>query len=283
MEIRVDPGNREQAEAWNGDEGRGWVARADRYEASAAAYLPHLLAAARLAAGDVVLDVGCGNGGSTCAAARETVSGRALGVDLSAPMVAEARLRAAAAGVTNASFEQADAQVHEFAPDAFDVVVSKFGVMFFSDPRAAFVNLARALRPGGRVAVLAWRGLAENDWMRLPREALAAGRDLPVPPVGMPGPFGFADEARNRVALEAAGFVDVTHVALREPVVFGDDPDDAVDFIASGSLGRGLLADLDGDTRTRALDALRAVVDAHATPDGVRLASSAWLVTARSA
>jgi SAM-dependent methyltransferase len=283
VDIQVDPGNREQAEAWNGDEGRGWVARADRYEASAAAYLPHLLDAATLAAADAVLDVGCGNGGSTCAAAREVAGGHALGVDLSGPMVVEARLRAAAAGVTNATFEQADAQVHPFAPEAFDVMISKFCVMFFADPRAAFANLARALRPGGRVAVLAWRGLGDNAWMRLPREALAAGRDLPVPPVGMPGPFGFADDARNRDALEAAGLVDVTHVALYEPVVLGVDVDDAVEFITSGSLGRGLLADLDVASRARAIDALRAVIEAHSTPDGVQLGGSAWLVTARRA
>ncbi len=279
--MRVDPGNREQAEAWNGTEGRNWAALADRYESSIATYVPVLIDAAAVEAADRVLDVGCGNGGSTCAAARAAPGGHATGVDLSEPMISEARRRATSRRITNVTFEQGDAQVHPFAPATFDVVMSKFGAMFFADPVAAFTNLAGAVREGGRLAVLAWRPLAENEWIRTLREALEAGRDLPMPPSGTPGPFGLADPDRTRSFLTAAGFVDVALEARDEPFVAGTSVEDAMAFVGASNIATGLLADLDEGDRQRALATLRDALAAHVSPAGVVLGSAAWVITAR--
>jgi SAM-dependent methyltransferase len=276
----VDALNAEMASAWNGEEGQDWAARADRFDAASAAFDPALFAAAGIGAADRVLDVGCGAGVSTRAAARVAVDGHATGIDVSAPLLAEARRRSAAAGLTNTTFVQGDAQVHPFEPASFDVVVSRFGVMFFGDPVAAFANLARALGSGGRLAVLSWQPLARNEWLLELRRPLAAGRPLPEPPGDAPGPFGLSDPDRVRRVLAAAGFeaVDVTEVP--RVVRLGADAEDAFDFVAGLGMTRGLLGGLDDDVRRAALDELRATLAEHATPDGVLLGAAAWLTTA---
>ncbi len=157
--------NVEMAKAWDGEEGEHWTEFADRYDAAGARYWTRFLDAGLIAGGDVVLDIGCGTGESTIDAARRSGSGRALGADLSARMLKLAGERARAAHVANAEFVQADAQVHSFGANAFDVAISRFGAMFFADPVAAFQNIAESLKPGGRVALLSWQGLAENEWL----------------------------------------------------------------------------------------------------------------------
>ena len=277
----VDARNAEMAGAWNGEQGADWAARADRFDAASAAFDPVLLDAAAVGGTDRVLDVGCGAGVSTRAAARVAVDGHATGIDVSAPLLAEARRRSAAAGLTNTTFVQGDAQVHPFEPASFDVLVSRFGVMFFADPVAAFANLARALRSGGRLAVLSWQPLARNEWLLELRRPLAAGRPLPEPPGDAPGPFGLSDPDRVRRVLAAAGFeaVDVTEVP--RVVRLGADAEDAFDFVAGLGMTRGLLGGLDDDVRRAALDELRATLAEHATPGGVLLGAAAWLVTAQ--
>ncbi|SDO18031.1 class I SAM-dependent methyltransferase [Geodermatophilus sp. DSM 45219] len=277
----VDVRNAEMAEAWNGAEGADWAVHADRYDAASAAFDPALADGARIAAADRVLDVGCGAGISTRAAARAASAGHATGIDLSAPLLAEARRRSAAAGLGNTTFVQGDAQVHPFEPGAHDVVVSRFGAMFFGDPVAGFANLARALRPGGRLAVLSWQALARNEWLLTIRGALAAGRPLPEPPGNAPGPFGLADPDHVRRVLAAAGFESVDLAGIPGTVRLGADPEDAFGFVSGLGLIRGLLGGLDDDARRAALDDLRDRLAAHATPDGVRLGASAWLTTAR--
>jgi SAM-dependent methyltransferase len=243
-------------------------------------YQAHLLGAAALGLTDAVLDVGCGNGASTLQAARAASGGRALGLDLSGPMIAEARRRAAAQSVSNARFEHGDAQVAPLPAAGFDVVISRFGAMFFADTAAAFANLAHSMRSRARLVLVAWRELADNEWVREVRAALAMGRDLGTPPPGSPGPFGLADPVFVRTILDGAGFVDVALHELREPFVLGDAPDDAFRFVSRTGIVQGLLDDLDADDRARGLDRLRATVAAHATPAGVQLGSSAWLITA---
>jgi SAM-dependent methyltransferase len=272
--------NREQAEAWDGDEGAHWAEHADRYDASVAAYDEPLLAAAAIAPTDAVLDVGCGCGAVTLAAAQRATQGRAHGVDLSTPMLRVAESRAAHAGATNATFARADAQVEAFGDGAFDVVVSRFGAMFFGDLGAAFVNLGRAVRPGGRLAVVAWTDLARNDWLREIRTTLAAGRDLPEPPIGAPGPFGLGDPERNRGWLTAAGFDSVEHQEHRLGFRFGADTEDACAFMGSTLPVRSLLAPLDDAARVAALARFRDLVERHAGPTGVELGSSAWVISA---
>jgi SAM-dependent methyltransferase len=277
----VDVRNAEMAGAWNGEEGEFWAAHADRYDLASAAFDPALLAAARVGAADRVLDVGCGAGVSTRAAARAAPAGHATGIDLSAPLLAEARRRSAAAGLTNTAFVQGDAQVHPFGPAAFDVAVSRFGAMFFGDPVAAFGNVARALRPGGRLALLSWQPLAGNEWLLVLRRALAAGRTLPEPPPGAPGPFGLADPDHVRRVLTAAGFAAVDLADVPGVVRLGADAGDAFAFLAGSGVARGLLGDLDDGARRAALDELRAALAEHETPDGVLLGAAAWLTTAR--
>ena len=163
--------NAEMAAAWDGDEGEGWARHWQRHDRLVSAYHEVLLAAAAVARSERVLDVGCGNGQTTRDAARSAADGRALGVDLSSPMLERARKLAGLEAVANVDFEQADAQVHPFAAASYDVVVSRFGVMFFADPVAAFANIGAALPPGGRMVVLAWRELADNEWLTAIRSA----------------------------------------------------------------------------------------------------------------
>ena len=145
--LRVDPSNAEQARAWDGEEGAYWAAHAGHFDRSIAAYHLPFLDAAAIGTGEHVLDVGCGTGQTTCDAARRAPGGGALGVDLSAEMIAFARRLATAEGLGNARFEQADAQIHPFDAGSFDVAISRTGAMFFGGPDAAFANIARALRP----------------------------------------------------------------------------------------------------------------------------------------
>ena len=275
--------NTDMAAAWDGDEGAHWAANAERYERASARMWEQFLPAVPIAADATVLDIGCGTGRSTRSIARLTVDGSVLGVDLSTRMLELARERAAADGVTNVRFEQADAQVHPFDASAFDLAVSSFGCMFFADPVAAYRNIAGALRPDGRLALLAWRDMASNEWITAVVTALAVGRELPAPPPHAPGPFAFADPEHVRRVLGEAGFVDVELAPVDAAMQLGESADDAFAFLRTMGVTRGLTQDLDADTRQRALDALRAAVEAHETREGVRAAGAAWRITARKA
>ena len=272
--------NVDQAKAWDGNEGNHWAAHADRYDTAMAGYHGALLTAAAIRDGETVLDIGCGCGQSTVDAARHAGSGRVVGVDLSSPMLRLAAARARDAGVENVAFEQIDAQVHPFERETFDVVISRFGAMFFSDLGAALGNIGRAVKPGGRLVFVAWTSLDRNEWLGAVRTALASGRDLPAPQPGMPGPFGLGDPAQTRSWLEDAGFVAVDLAEVCAPFVLGTDTDDAHGFMCQTGPVVGLTETLDEPTRAAALEALRVIVGEHAGPDGVVFGSSAWLITA---
>jgi SAM-dependent methyltransferase len=276
--LPVDPANAEQVQAWDGDEGAYWADHAQHFDRAVAAYHGTFMAACRITSGERVLDIGCGTGQTTRDAARAARTGSALGVDLSARMIELARRLAAEQGIGNAGFEQADAQIHPFPAGSFDVAISRTGTMFFGDPAAAFANIGQALRPGGRLVMLAWQGPGPNEWIRVLSTALAAGRNLPAPPPGAPGPFALADPGEVRTLLAAAGFSGITLDALHEPMWFGSDPDDAHHFVL-GLLG-WMLNGLDQTGRDRALDALRALVTAHASSDRITFGSAAWLIRA---
>jgi SAM-dependent methyltransferase len=274
--------NAEMAAAW-ASEGEDWARDWERYDRGVAAHHAVLLDAAGIEPGDHVVDIGCGNGQVTRDAARAAHGGDALGLDLSLAMLERARALAASEGCHNVTFELADAQVHPFEPAATDVVVSRFGAMFFADPVAAFTNLARATRPGGRLAVIAWRELGDNEWLGLIRGALAAGRDVPAPPVGAPGPFGLADASRTAGWLADAGFDEIAIDPFDAPIWMGSDAADAVTFVSGGGMARGLLSGLEDAERSRALDALREVFERHDGPNGVGLGSASWVISARRA
>lgn len=276
--LRVDPANAGQARAWDGEEGAYWADHAQRFDRAVAAYHGTFMAACGIARGERVLDIGCGTGQATRDAAGAAGPGSALGVDLCGRMIELARQLAASQDIGNASFEQADAQIHPFPAGSFDAAISRTGTMFFGDPIAAFTNIGRALRPGGRLVMLAWQGPGPNEWVRELTGAMAAGRDLPAPPPDAPGPFSLADPARTRTLLASAGFSDVTLDALHGPMWFGSDPDDAHRFVL-GLLG-WMLDGLDDTGRKRALDALSATVTAHAGRNGVTFTAGAWLIRA---
>lgn len=272
--------NVEMAKAWDGEEGERWTEHAERYDRASHRHWRRFLDAGFVSAHDRVLDIGCGTGKSTRDAARLASAGTALGVDLSARMLDRARQRSAADGLANASFLQADAQVHAFDADSFDLAISNFGGMFFEDPVAAYANIGRAVRPGGRLVLLAWRELARNEWLTALRGALAAGRTLPEPPPGAPGPFGLADGDQVRTILGEAGFGGVDLTEIDEPIEFGDDAEDAFGFVRTFGIVHGLTHDLDDAAVAGVLDELRTVLTAHDTGAGVLFGSSAWLITA---
>ena len=272
--------NQEMAAAWDGHEGDVWAEHADRFELTSRRIWKVFLDRRPISERDRVLDIGCGTGRSTLDAARLAHAGHALGIDLSSRMLGRARERSAAEGIANVRFVHADAQVHPF-DETFDVAISSFGAMFFADPVAAFGNIGGALLPGGRLAILAWRELARNEWLTVLREALAVGRDLPQPPPSAPGPFGLADPDHVRRVLDAAGFENVDLEPIEEPVNFGADADDAFSFVRALGIVEGLTEDLDAATRARALEQVQRALTAHDTGDGVLVGSSAWLITAR--
>jgi len=271
--------NDEQAKAWNGELGRAWVAMQHRYEAMLYPYAGRLLRAAALTESDNVLDVGCGCGATTLLAAEQT-SGSVHGVDLSEPMLDVARSRAAAAGATNVTFEQVDAQTHAFGEPGLDVLLSRFGVMFFDDPKAAFTNIGRAVRPGGRIAFVCWQAQARNEHRIVPWQALTSVVPLPED-AAPPAAYSLADPARVRSLLSSTGWRDVELADIHEPLMLGADAGDATDFMMGQTVVRTMLAEADEPTTAAAAAAVREALTQHETPDGVYLGSAAWLVTAR--
>ena len=226
-----------------------------------------------------MLDVGCGTGLTTREAARAAAPGPVLGVDVSERMLERARELAAAEELDNVRYELGDAEVHRFDPARFDVLISRFGTMFFSDPAAAFANLAGALRPGARLVLLIWQRRDVNEWVRAIDAALGAAAQ-PPPPGGDAFSLGDAD-ATTRL-LEGAGLTDVHFEDVREPVFYGDDIDAALAVVCGFQDTRTALASLSEGDAARAVERLRAMLEAHHSADrGVAIDSRSWLVTAR--
>jgi len=272
--------NVDMAAAWDGPDGDDWTDHADRYEASGRWTWARFEQDVPVGRTDDVLDVGCGTGKSTFSTACRAPEGTVLGVDLSSRMLAYARAQAAAEGVTNVTFLQADAQVEPFAPASRDLAISSYGAMFFADPVAAFTNIGGALRPGGRLAFLTWRRFEENEWLVTIRRIAAQDRELPDPPAGIPGPFGLADRDDVTTILDAAGYRDIEVAPRDEPMYLGADADAGWEFVRAMGIVTGLTAELDDASRADVFAQLRALVDEHTGPDGVVLAAASWLVTA---
>jgi SAM-dependent methyltransferase len=237
--------------------------------------------ALRIRPDDRVLDIGCGTGQTTREAARRAVRGSSLGVDISGPMIERARELSEAQGVRNVSFEQADAQVHPFPSERFDIVISRFGTMFFHEPVAAFANIGRALRPDGCLVMMVWQNHDANEWSRSIQRALGSDGAVPAPvPAGL-DPFSLADPATVKVILDAAGFGDVRFTDVQQPVYYGQDVAAALDWIRGFTCTNDALKLMDSTSAERAVERFREMLTAHARRDGVWFDSRAWIVESR--
>jgi SAM-dependent methyltransferase len=277
--------NADMATMWNGPGGDHWVTHAARHDRALAPYGRAALAAAGITPGDRVLDVGCGTGAMTRAAARLASEGSALGVDIGQPLVEEARAETTAdGGPANVRFEQADAQVHPFPAGGFDVVLSRFGIMFFDDPVAAFTNLRRGMADGGRLAFACWQTLLVNDWMLVPMSAMVEHVGVPdAPGPGAPGPFSLDDPDRVRSILADGAFARIELAEEAHPMWLGADLDDAVGYLEGHPIVRLMSEGRPPELVAEAMASLRAAVAPHLAPDGLSLPSRAWIVTARAA
>jgi ubiquinone/menaquinone biosynthesis C-methylase UbiE len=247
---------------------------ADFYDAELALHNAHFRVAAAVGQSDCVLDIGCGAGQTTRDAARVTETGRAHGIDLSVTMLDVARRRSAEEGLSNVTFEVADAQNHFFAQGEFDLCISRFGVMFFADPAAAFANIANAVRPGGRFVFMVWQGRDRNEWATAIHEALDPDS---TGPVAAGKAFSLSEPSVTSRLLETAGFTAVEFREISEPVFYGPDPETALATIQTfenveTALNHPTAA---SEIRARLLDMLRA----HQTSHGIQFDSRAWLIT----
>ena len=275
--------NADQIAYWNADAGEAWAALQEQMDAQ---LLPHGLRAMEAlapAASERIVDVGCGSGQTTLALGQVIgPSGAVMGLDISRPLLDLARRRAAESGAANVSFAEADVQSYAFAPASFDAVFSRFGVMFFADPPAAFANLRRALKLDGRLAFVCWRTPAENIVMTLPYTAAEAQLPPAPPPApGAPGPFAFADPDRVRHILSSAGFRDIELTRYDRKIGSGDLEQTLAVSLKIGPLGRALGEH--PEKRTLVIDSVREALRPHVDEDGiVRLDSASWIVTARA-
>jgi SAM-dependent methyltransferase len=274
--------NPSQFEAWNGDSGHRWVARADQRDRVLAPVAEALIGMAAPPRGARALDIGCGCGATTLAVASHVGdTGTATGLDLSGPMLDLARQRARAAPATNTAFVHGDAQTYNFQPRSADVVISRFGTMFFSDPRAAFANIATALVSGGRLCLATWQPLAANEWLTVPGAALLRHTKMPATISDGPGMFAQSDAGIVAPTLQAAGFVDISMEATEVTLVLGQTLDDAVEHLADSGPGRVLIDTIrEGPAREAALADVRDALVDHQDDAGVRLGGGIWLITA---
>jgi len=278
--VGTEAANADQIAYWNAQAGETWAAQQEKLDRQIAPLGDAAIEALSPRAGERLIDIGCGCGQTTLELAEAVgPSGSVLGVDISHPMLDVARRRAADLG--NVAFLEADAQTHPFEPGGADGVFSRFGVMFFADPTAAFANIRKAMKSGGRLAFVCWRPLPFNDWMRVPVEAALA--HVAAPPPGdptAPGPFAFADPGRVRTILAGAGYRDID-LTPYDTFVGGHPLDEAVALsLKVGPLG--MLLRENPDKRDVVIDAVRRALAPHDGVDGVMLPAAVWIVTAKA-
>jgi SAM-dependent methyltransferase len=274
--------NQTERAAWNGESGERWVADADGRDRVMTDVADALFAAAGLRAGEAVLDIGCGCGATTLAAARAVGAyGSVLGVDLSEPMLGVASQRVADAALGHVTLVATDAQTHAFEPGGRDVAISRFGTMFFDDPTAAFTNIAGALRPGGRLCIVTWQPLLANDWLTVPGAALLQYGSPPESAGSGPGMFAQSDPDTVTRVLRRAGFTEIEVEPLTVPLHLGPDLDRATAHLAGSGPGRAVLATIPEHERPDALEAVRAALVDHLDRDGVHLDGGILLTTAK--
>ena len=289
MAVAAEPApqdNSAQIAYWNDRAAVTWTTLQEHLDGMFAPLTARAIDAAAPSPGNRVLDVGCGCGATVLAlAGRVGPNGQVLGVDVSGPMAARARERIAAAGMGNANVVVSDASTHRFDPESVDLLFSRFGVMFFADPTAAFANLRRAIRPGGRLLFAAWRPMAENPWFVVPFKA-AEHLLPPQPPAepNAPGPFALADPDRVKRILSAAGWTDISLARQDVPVRLSGPGQiaEAAEFATRvGGLARALV-EASPEVKQQAIDAIAKALPGHDSPDGVCLTGSVWFVSAKN-
>ena len=271
-------GNDAQIEFWNGSGGETWVRAQARLDAMLAPISDAVLDHAGALDGRRILDVGCGCGATSLEAVARGAT-HVRGVDVSAPMLELARTRAD--GDARLEFSVADVATAEFAADR-DLILSRFGVMFFADPVAAFANLRTALTDDGRLCFVCWQAPRANAWVSVVGAAVQPFLPTPdVPPdPKAPGPFAFADPAYVEGLLTEAGFSDVALTAFETPLRLAGDLDGAIEFQGQVGPVARVLAELEDEARAEAIAAARAALEPHLGPDGLHLGAACWLVSA---
>ena len=276
--------NTRQIKEWNGSAGDSWFMNADRFDRMLKPFSDALLAAADVQRGEKVLEIGCGAGGLAIELARRRAKVTAL--DVSNSLLQRARLREMEA-LVSIDFREEDASHTVFTPD-FDLLISHLGVMCFDDPAAAFANMRTALKPDGRLAMLAWRSMAENEVTVLTEAALAPDLTAPVRPPDAPGPFSFGDRDRVHGILSRAGFSDIAIEPFDATMLFGEGEDGktALDDAMEMAYHIGPLRRfLDGQSELSTIGVhqrLRKLFSYHVTPKGVELKGAAWVITAKA-
>lgn len=276
-------GNEQQIEFWNGAVGERWVAMQNMLDAGMAEIAAKALSSARAKPGMRVIDIGCGCGTTTLALAEMVgPQGAVTGVDISMPMLGHAKARAASAK-SAAKFVQADASDYAFKPEN-DLVFSRFGVMFFADPPAAFANIRKALKPGGRLVFACWRSAPENAWAAVP---FAAARDLlpeqPQADPTAPGPFAFADSERLKNILEKAGYKNIRIEKLDTHMNMGVSLDAAAEMSTkAGPLARALGGIDDDALKNKIRERVKEAMAKYESANGVSAPAACWLVEAEA-
>ena len=278
--------NTAQIAYWNDRAAITWTAFQERMDALFEPLTSVALDAAAPVLGEQVIDVGSGCGATVLALGeRVGPSGGVLGLDVSLPMAARANERIAALGLANAQVIVSDAATHEFARPRFDLLFSRFGVMFFADPVAAFANLRRGMRPGGRLLCVAWRALTDNPWFNVPLAAASGFLQQQAPvDAGAPGPFAFADADRTRGILSDAGWIDADLARRDVPMQFAGSGEiaQATEFATRvGPLAR-ILAEESAETSARIRQAVADALSTYDSPAGISLLGSVWLISARA-
>ena len=282
MSAAASP-NADQITYWNATAAETWVAFQQRLDAQLGPLGAKALEKLAPKSGETILDIGCGSGHTTRDLARRVgPSGHVVAVDISKPMLEVAAREAAAAHLRNIELIEADAQTYRFAPASFDALFSRFGIMFFIDPAAAFANLSKALKPGARLAFVCWRKLSENEWMHVPvRAGLQHLPPQPKPDPEAPGPYAFADAERVERILSQAGFAEIA-IAPHDTTINLGTLDQAVEqAVRIGALGRLLNENMQAVDPV--METLRHTLSAYDSAEGVTLSAAVWIVSARRA
>ena len=281
----TDQANAGMAEFWNGSGGKNWLSREARLEASLKIFGQQAMAAGAITPGQRILDIGFGCGDTAIELAGKVgPQGQVHGVDISTTMVEAAEKKASQSGLANITFECGDAQTSPLPANAYDMVFSRFGVMFFDDPIGAFKNIYTALKPGGRLAFICWAARNENAWVGLPLQVVAKHLSLPAPPsIDEPGPFSLSEEPRVSGILGAAGFTNIVVESFKTPFILGGEIDEALSFLMQLAPSGGAINNAEADEPTRARIAVDMVemLKSHQSDKGVSMDAAALLVTAR--